>query len=88
MYGLGGLSAEVCKNLCLAGISATIVDAESVTTEDLSSNFFLSLEDVGTNRVVAALPRIKVRFAFVGVPAACALSNPTFLRFSAADRRS
>ena len=60
---MGGLGAEVTKNLCLAGISATLVDGGLVTADDVSSNFFLTLDDVGSNRAIAAFPRIKVRAA-------------------------
>jgi ubiquitin-like 1-activating enzyme E1 A len=67
--GLGGLGAECMKNLCLAGISATIVDDGTVSADDTASNFFLSLDDVGLNRAVAAHPRIKELNKHVSVDA-------------------
>jgi ubiquitin-like 1-activating enzyme E1 A len=44
------LANEIAKNLVLAGIgSLTIVDHEQVSGDDLSSQFFVSEEDVGKN---------------------------------------
>ena len=57
--------AQVCKNLVLAGISATLQDDATVTAKDLSANFFLTMDDVGKNvRVLApsaavALPHLR-----------------------------
>ncbi|KAI9677531.1 MAG: hypothetical protein M1817_006485 [Caeruleum heppii] len=54
------LANEVAKNLVLAGIgSLTIVDHEKVTEHDLSSQFFISADDVGKNRAEAAATRIR-----------------------------
>jgi ubiquitin-like 1-activating enzyme E1 A len=53
------LANEIAKNLVLAGIgSLTIIDHENVTDRDLGAQFFLSETDIGTNRAVAAAPRI------------------------------
>ena len=44
------LGNEVAKNLVLAGIgSLTIIDHESVTEDDLASQFLISEADVGMN---------------------------------------
>ena len=44
------LANEVAKNLVLAGIGAlTVMDAETVTDEDLGSQFFVAEEHVGQN---------------------------------------
>mgnify|MGYP001347244803 CR=1 FL=1 len=44
------LANEVAKNLVLAGIgSLTILDHETVTEEDLGSQFFVSAEHIGQN---------------------------------------
>lgn len=59
MVGVGGLGAEVVKNLVLAGLSATIVDGAEVSEADLASNFFLDEEDIGKNRASAVLPRVQ-----------------------------
>ena len=65
--GLNGASAEVCKNLVLAGISVTIQDSARVTAADLGAQFFLSAEDIGKNRAAAALSRVRELNAFVTV---------------------
>ncbi|KAL1972069.1 hypothetical protein VTN31DRAFT_7288 [Thermomyces dupontii] len=53
------LANEVAKNLVLAGIgSLTILDHETVTEEDLGSQFFVSAEHIGQNRAQAAYPQL------------------------------
>ena len=43
MIGLGGLGAEIAKNLTLAGVdSMTLMDDRSVEEVDFTSNFFLN----------------------------------------------
>lgn len=50
LISVKALANEVAKNLVLAGIATlTIVDHESVTEDDLGSQFFVSEEDVGKN---------------------------------------
>lgn len=50
MCGMRGLSNEVCKNLVLAGIGAiTLIDHDVVTEEDLGTQFFVTVEDIGKN---------------------------------------
>jgi ubiquitin-like 1-activating enzyme E1 A len=45
---LRGLSAEVAKNIVLAGVGRlTLLDREIVSPEDLGSGFFFGTEDVG-----------------------------------------
>lgn len=67
MCGLGAVNAEVCKNLVLAGISATLQDDATVTAKDLSANFFLTMDDVGKNRAAASLDRVRELNQFVSV---------------------
>lgn len=48
VIGVKGLSAEIAKNIVLAGAgNVTIVDGAKVTVADLGANFFLREEDVG-----------------------------------------
>lgn len=55
LIGMKALGNEIAKNLVLAGIgSLTILDHESVTEEDLGSQFLITQEDVGKNRAQAA----------------------------------
>jgi ubiquitin-like 1-activating enzyme E1 A len=67
IYGLGGIGAEVAKNLLLAGISGTVADAKLTSSDDLSSNFFLDVDDIGVNRAQASLPRLQELNAHVSV---------------------
>ncbi|KAI1167441.1 hypothetical protein F5B18DRAFT_440418 [Nemania serpens] len=68
LISMKALANEIAKNLVLAGIgSLTIVDDHIVTEADLGAQFFLSQENVGQNRAVAAAvqvqklnPRVKV----------------------------
>jgi ubiquitin-like 1-activating enzyme E1 A len=54
------LANEIAKNLVLAGVgSLTVVDHETVTEDDLGSQFFVSEEHIGQNRALAALPQIQ-----------------------------
>ncbi|KAI0554169.1 hypothetical protein F4679DRAFT_527391 [Xylaria curta] len=68
LVSMKALANEIAKNLVLAGIgSLTIVDDQVVTEADLGAQFFLSQENIGQNRAVAAAaqvqklnPRVKV----------------------------
>uniref|UniRef100_A0ACD5YBK3 Uncharacterized protein n=1 Tax=Avena sativa TaxID=4498 RepID=A0ACD5YBK3_AVESA len=58
--GLQGLGAEIAKNLVLAGVkSVTLHDDGNVELWDLSSNFFLSENDVGQNRAQACVQKLQ-----------------------------
>lgn len=49
--GLGGLGVEVAKNVILAGVkSVTLHDQTKCSIEDLSSQFYITEDDVGKNR--------------------------------------
>jgi len=68
--GLSGISSEVCKNLILSGVEAvTIVDDSLVVEADLASNFFITAEDIGSNRAEAALGRLRALNPHVRVEA-------------------
>lgn len=60
MVGLGGLAAEVAKNVVLAGLGQVcILDSTMTTEEDLGANYFLTEEDVGKKtRAQGARPRL------------------------------
>ncbi|GJN33501.1 hypothetical protein PR202_gb22110 [Eleusine coracana subsp. coracana] len=48
------------KNLALAGVkSVTLHDVKNVETWDLSSNFFLSEQDIGNNRALACVSKLQ-----------------------------
>ena len=45
VVGMRGLSAEVCKNIVLAGVkSLTVLDHSRVTSEDAANRFLVSKE--------------------------------------------
>jgi ubiquitin-like 1-activating enzyme E1 A len=60
LVGMKALANEIAKNLVLAGVgSLTVVDHETVTEDDLGSQFFVSEEHIGQNRAQAALSQIQ-----------------------------
>lgn len=60
LINLCSIGTEVCKNIVLSGFgSLTILDNHIVTEEDLGSQFFVSLLDVGRKRLDAAKIRVK-----------------------------
>ena len=57
--GLRGLGVEIAKNIALAGVkSLTLFDPKPAVIADLSSQFFLHLEDVGKPRASVTVPRV------------------------------
>ncbi|CAM9434302.1 unnamed protein product [Ectocarpus sp. 6 AP-2014] len=52
--GINGVTVEGCKNLLLAGVSATLQDQASAQPSDIGANFLLSGQDVGKNRAEAS----------------------------------
>ncbi|KAF5304648.1 hypothetical protein FQR65_LT07930 [Abscondita terminalis] len=57
--GLAGLGVEVAKNVILGGVKSVTLHDESVCTiADLSSQFYLSEDDVGKNRAEASLKQL------------------------------
>ena len=58
LIGLGGLGAEIAKNLTLSGIdSITLMDDRLVEEVDFTSQFFLKSTDVGKNIAEASVER-------------------------------
>lgn len=59
IVGLKGLGVEIAKNVCLAGVkSITVYDPSPVKIEDLSSQFFLTEENVGQTRADVTASRL------------------------------
>ena len=49
--GMKGLGLEIAKNIILGGVkSVTLHDQENAEIADLSSQFYLTEEDIGKNR--------------------------------------
>lgn len=61
LCGLSGVGVEVAKNLILSGVGRVVLcDPIKVQLEDLSSNFFLKVNDVGRkSRARACLQRLQ-----------------------------
>lgn len=60
LIGLGSVGTEICKNIVLSGLGfLTILDDGIVSEQDLSSQFFVSAQDVGCKRLQSAKARIK-----------------------------
>lgn len=58
--GMNGLGAEIAKNVILAGVRAVVLhDTETVRPGDLGAHFYLSEEDIGKNRAVACLKKMR-----------------------------
>lgn len=58
LIGLGGLGAEIAKNLTLSGIKSLTLLDHSIAVAN-SANFLIPLENVGKNVVEASLERVQ-----------------------------
>ena len=57
--GMGGLGAEIAKDLILTGIdNITLLDDKVVEMADVGVNFCVSESDIGKNRAVASHPKL------------------------------
>jgi len=68
--GLGGLGIEIAKNVILGGVkSVTLHDTEKATAIDLSSQFYISEEDVamGRNRAEAIYQKVSELNSYVSM---------------------
>ena len=60
ILGMGGLGAEIAKNLVLAGVNTlTMLDCEVVSDQDATSQFLAPRDSVGQNRAQASLQRLQ-----------------------------
>lgn len=68
--GLGGLGVEVAKNVILGGVkSVTLHDTVVCTYGDLSSQFYLTENDIGKNRAEISCPKLGELNSYVPVKA-------------------
>ncbi|GAB1318732.1 E1 ubiquitin-activating protein [Madurella fahalii] len=68
IVGLKGLGAEIAKNVALAGVkSLSLHDPAPAAKADLSSQFFLRMEDVGKPRDQVTAPRVAELNAYTPV---------------------
>ncbi len=56
--GLGPANVELCKNLVLAGFSATIADHRKVDAASLGYNFFADAESIGKSAAEASIENV------------------------------
>lgn len=59
VWGLEGSNVEVCKNLILAGVSLTVRDHRTVTSDDVGFNYFLRAEDIGKSRAECTAAKLQ-----------------------------
>ncbi|KAF9980991.1 SPS-sensor component ptr3 [Mortierella antarctica] len=68
IVGLKGLGIEIAKNVVLAGVkSVTLYDPAPVQLTDLSTQFFLTKDDIGKPRDVVSRPRLAELNAYVPI---------------------
>lgn len=68
LIGIGGLGAEIAKNIVLSGIKAlTILDPEIVTEDDFTQQFFLDRKSLGENRAENSVAKVKLLNPMVDV---------------------
>ncbi|CCI40410.1 unnamed protein product [Albugo candida] len=67
--GMSVLGSEMSKNLVLSGINVTLQDDQEVSSDCIESQFLFSAGNLGQNRAVAALPKVKELNPLVNVRA-------------------
>ncbi|KAG9509023.1 Ubiquitin-like modifier-activating enzyme 1 [Fragariocoptes setiger] len=78
--GLNGLGCEIAKNIILGGVkSVTLHDEKTCTLSDLSSQFYLSEANIGSNRAEAALQPLSELNNYVQVSAYTGQLDANFL---------
>ncbi|XP_063605255.1 ubiquitin-like modifier-activating enzyme 1 isoform X2 [Penaeus indicus] len=79
--GLGGLGVEIAKNVILGGVkSVTLHDTKNTSVRDLSTQFFLTSDDVGTNRATACHSRLAELNTYVPISASTSPLTEEFLK--------
>lgn len=82
IIGLRGLGVEIAKNVALAGVkSLSIYDPKPVELRDLSSQFFLTEEDIGKPRASSTLPKLAELNSYVPISVVDELSEETLAKF-------
>jgi len=70
LSGLGGLGAEIAKNLILSGVKKVVLhDTKLCTWKDLSSNFYLDESCLGKNRALVSASKFAELNGYVDVSA-------------------
>ena len=70
LSGAGGLGIEIAKNIVLSSCKEFVLHDTALTTNnDLSSQFFLTCNDIGKNRAIASVNRLQQLNYYVKVTA-------------------
>jgi ubiquitin-activating enzyme E1 len=68
--GINGLGVEIAKNTVLQGFkSVTLHDQTNITKEDISTNYYITEQDIGKNRATTVLNKISELNNYVKVSA-------------------
>ena len=68
--GMRGLGVEIAKNIILGGVKAvTLHDVENAEIADLSSQFYLTEDDIGKNRAAVSLNKLAELNSYVATNA-------------------
>jgi len=79
--GLGGLGVEVAKNVILGGVkSVTLHDSVVCTYSDLSSQFYLTENDIGKNRADISCPKLGELNSYVPVKSYTGILSESYLK--------
>lgn len=82
VIGLKGLGVEIAKNVALAGVkSLALYDPLPVETKDLSTQFFLSSQDVGKPTALATAEKLKELNLYVPISVVSDISESTLAQF-------
>ncbi|CCH41012.1 ubiquitin-activating enzyme E1 [Wickerhamomyces ciferrii] len=82
IIGLRGLGLEIAKNVALAGVkSLSIYDPKPTELKDLSTQFYLTEEDVGKPRAAASLSKLSELNSYVPISVVDELSEETLSKF-------
>lgn len=82
VIGLKGLGVEIAKNIALAGVkSLTLFDPLPVELKDLSSQFFLTEKDIGSETANATIEKLLELNLYVPISVAQDLSESTLSHF-------
>jgi ubiquitin-activating enzyme E1 len=75
--GFNGLGVEIAKCIILAGVkSVTIHDTATVSYDDLGTNYYLTEKDIGYNRALRSVDKLKELNSYVQVIASvCELND-------------
>lgn len=72
---------QIAKNVILGGVkSVTLHDTKNTTVRDLSTQFFLTSDDVGTNRATACHSRVAELNTYVPISASTSPLTEEFLK--------